>query len=937
MLLNIQGFMKHKDEIEQLIIEYEPKMLCLTETHVTEEVNDFELKLVNYVTIRCDSNSGRTGGIITYIKQNISYEEITNVNKDGNVWISTIKLIGKYEGLTLCNIYHSPNKSDGRFIQEITEECERIIDNGRIMIVGDFNIDVSKNNHYTKRLLRNLSELGLKQYVLNPTRITKTSKTTIDLVFSNFSTKTKILLTPKISDHQIVNILLNGENSNIKDREILKRDYKKINTNMYIELFNTNIRQDKYDASISINQMANNYIKRTVDTLDELAPVVKKKVKAKWINKPWITNEIKIAQRNRDNAYTNARQTNKLDDWLSYKNERNKAVHIARVHKRQYYENKIDQNKTDSKKMWKEMKELIGTKRQVEEVEYITFKEEKCTKQEEICERFNKYFVTSIDDIIKEIGTEPRTYMDNRVEIKIGMFRRVEWLEVDGIIKNLENKKGTEEGITTEIMKLNWKANSKAFLTVINRSLETGICPEEWKTSLIIPIQKVKGSKKAEEYRPINILPIYEKIIEKIVHTRLIEYLEMYDIITENQSGFRKGISCEMALQKTLIQWREYMDKGEMIGVVFIDFKRAFETINRNTLMDKLLQYGIGGKVMEWIKSYLTNRKQKTKYQNCTSAEMIIAHGVPQGSVLGPLLFIIYINDIVNEFRTVKCNLFADDMILYVNGDNADTIEHKLNQELQNVAKYLRINSLKLNIRKTKFMLVRDHRKQIQPNRCNIKIDDEVIEEIKETKYLGIVIDENLSFNQQAEFIIKKVAKKVNFLYRINRYVSMYTRVTIYKTIVAPHFDYCNTIMVNFSKFNIQRLQKIQNRAMRAILRCDRYTPIKSMLEALCFMSIQQRIYYNTCILVYKIVNNRAPDYLTREIRLTGNDHNYNTRNRGQIEIKYCRKKTAEKSLTQSGVRMYNQLPNEIRNAETVNSFKRKLKEYVRDNVNNME
>lgn len=928
IVLNAQGFLKHKEEIEQMINEWKPEIACLTETHITEEINDFEINIKNYNLVRCNTNNSRTGGVLTFIKGKIHYEEIKNKSIEQNVWLSTIKISGKRNGdIIICNTYHSPSASDGRFIDIITDECENILDMGHIFLVGDFNIDFSKKNGYTERLERNLLCLGLKQQVKTPTRITESSKTIIDLVFTNFYVKTEVLMTPKITDHQIIRLDLDtGYEDNSRLMEIVTRDYGQYNEENFTEVLSEKVQSIKYYEENDINRMADKLVTVITQTMNEIAPLTKKVIKEKWIDKPWITNKVKIAISNRDRAY-------RTKDWDVYRQCRNKVVQAIRKSKQEYYENSIDKYKTDSNKMWKTMKELIGTKKQEGNNRGIVFDGVKYTEAKEIAEKFNVFFISSIDKIVEDIGILEEQEKNEISAIKFDEFKKVGGEEIGNIINNLRNKKGSNEGITPDILKQTWKAESNLVITLINKSLEEGIFPENWKTTTIVPIQKVKGSTKAEEYRPINILPVYEKVLELVVKEQLLEFLNINSILAEEQSGFRKGLSCEAALQKTLIEWRAILDKSEMIGVMFVDFKRAFETVSRKILLKKLRSYGIGGQVLKWFESYLTDRKQKIKYMQEVSGSRLIEHGVPQGSVLGPLLFIVYVNDIVKELRYSACSMFADDMIIYISDDNADEIEFKINYDMKKIDKWLKQNSLKINIKKTNFMLIRDPRKQIGRNRCNIVIIDEDIEEISETKYLGVIIDENLSFNRQAAYAAKKVAKKVNFLYRIGKHISMYTRLTIYKTIISPHFEYCSTLMLNMNAYSMQMLQRAQNRAMRAILGCNRYTPVIDMLEALCFMSIKQRMVFNVCLMVHKIVNGIGPQYLNRLVRKVSERHNYNTRSRNEIEVAYCRTKIAEKSLMYSGIKWYNMIPEPLKDERNLRNFKRGLSQYVKSCV----
>lgn len=299
---------------------------------------------------------------------------------------------------------------------------------------------------------------------------------------------------------------------------------------------------------------------------------------------------------------------------------------------------------------------------------------------------------------------------------------------------------------------------------MVNNSLKLGFVPHSWKVSIIIPVQKVKNSLKAEEFRPINTLPIYEQILEQVIKSRLEKYIEDNHILEDEQSGFRKKYSCETALQNSIVDWRQALDNGLLVGVLYIDFTRAFETIHRPTLIKILKEIGIEGVVLDWFKSYLTNRKQKVKFNNILSEEIVVEHGVPQGSKLGPLLFIIYVNTVIKKFKNIgiTCKMFADDMKLYYASLYLKEIEMKINKASEILNGWLQENQSKINTKKTVFSILHDQRKINVRNQCNIMINGVKIQESNKVKYLGVIIDDNLNFKDNANQIISKVAKKLD-------------------------------------------------------------------------------------------------------------------------------------------------------------------------------
>ena len=391
-----------------------------------------------------------------------------------------------------------------------------------------------------------------------------------------------------------------------------------------------------------------------------------------------------------------------------------------------------------------------------------------------------------------------------------------------------------------------------------------------------MPIEKIDNTILYNEFRPINILPPYKKLLEIIVKEQLLVFIEVNNILTKHQVGFRKSNSCETALQSVLVKWKSAINDKKNVGVVFFDFRRAFEIIDRDVLLKKLEKIGLRGTVLQWFRSYLSNRKQAVKFGNNISSSQEVQYGVPQGSVLGPILFLLYINDIAKVVQDCQIQMFADDTLLYCVGDDINVINGILNNELENIYEWLGRNSLNSNLEKTKCMVRKN--KYCDSKSLNIVINNNVVENVAEFEYLGVIIDTNLSFSRHCEYVAKKVSKKVSFLSRMGKFLSTRTKLLVYKTIIAPHFAYCPTIMYMFSNNEFHTLQVIQSKVLRSILSCDRYTRVSGMLENLKVLSVKQSVMLNVFIFIYKLLNNMLPKHMLEFCTFVFNIHDYNTR-----------------------------------------------------------
>ena len=363
------------------------------------------------------------------------------------------------------------------------------------------------------------------------------------------------------------------------------------------------------------------------------------------------------------------------------------------------------------------------------------------------------------------------------------------------ILFSLKNSAAGYDGIPGSIMKQCAQQYLAELTYIINCSILEGYFPDELKLAKVLPIFKSDDENKIENYRPISILPFFSKVFEKIVANHVIEFLDKHNVLYEKQFGFRKCHSTSHAIITLVEKVSRALDSGKVIVGVFLDLKKAFDTVDHEILLDKLNSYGINKNLHAWFESYLHNRSQFVFHNNNKSETKHITHGVPQGSILGPLLFIIYVNDFSRASDLLFSIMFADDTSVFIEGHSFNEVIESLNTELKKVSFWLQSNKLTLNVKKSHYMVF--HRSRIKHNQTAIKIQNCTINKTDSKKFLGVIIDNKLNWHEHIIYIKNKISKSIGIIYKVRKFVEKQTIKNMYYTFVFPYLIYCNEIWGN--------------------------------------------------------------------------------------------------------------------------------------------
>ena len=486
-------------------------------------------------------------------------------------------------------------------------------------------------------------------------------------------------------------------------------------------------------------------------------PIKQHRVKNKQQPK-WLTSEIMDAMKTRDRFKS-------VNEDEQYKIWRNKVTKLINDSKKQQYQALIEENNNKPSSVWKIFKELGATKNKSKSAASAILVDGKdITDPVDIANEFNHFFV-SVASNLKEPELNPNFellehFCDERVPSDTFFtIPNITKEKVEKYLKNLDLSKATGcDDIGPRILKLSAPFISESIAYICNKSIQVSEFPEKWKEGKVTPLFKSGTKQDINNYRPISILPVLSKLLEKHVHDSLMEFLNCFNLLHTTQSGFRPNHSCETALIGMIDRWLKAINENSMVGVVMVDFKKAFDLVDHNSLLNKLKYYKISDATLKWFSSYLIGRKQKVSINNILSNNETVLNGVPQGSILGPLLFLLFINDLPFYTEEVKTDLYADDTALYYTGKSIIEIKNKLQHSLISLHRWCKGNGMVLNTSKTKVMLITTKQKRIHLDidELSLNYENTKLNEISGDKILGVYVDNCLTFTGHIDNIAKK-------------------------------------------------------------------------------------------------------------------------------------------------------------------------------------
>ena len=935
--LNIRSLMSKHEEIKDLLMDSNLDFLCLSESWLHSKIQPGLIDVPGFKCFRKDRSTGKGGGVVIYIRDSLKCTEFDpNIDTPIEHLCLNISLSARMH-FRLMVIYNPPSH-DNSFYVNLQKLLKFVSHKSEVIIFGDFNIDWS-NRCKRKKLKTITGKFDLSQIVTGATRITKSTRSQIDLIFTNKEERiTKVFnLVTGLSDHNLTLAVRKLTKKRFPDRNNQKSNPLTI-PRCDLEKLERELGGVQWDGLLNDNDPS----ECCNELMNIVSAIVGKFLKTrKYSNRkqslPWINASIRKLMKQRDLALKTALKSSLNTDMALFKGLRNRVTKELRNAKAEYYISAITNARGNSASIWKQINSLIKPSKK-EIISELKINNNIISESEEIAEEFNNFFIKSVEELahnFKHIRTQSVGNQDNE-STSLFVLKQTNRAEVLKIIDKFSNSHSKDLfNLDTAFLKKYSKMLVDPLTHLINLSIKTGKFPDGWKKSRVIPIFKSGAADQTCNYRPISILPVFSKVLEKIVAAQLMDHLETHSHLHSLQFGFRSNHSTESANCFFVDQLKLFIDRGNMVGAVFLDLKKAFDTINHDILISKLSNYNFSDITLKWFKSYLCNREQCVVINNKQSTLLGCNTGVPQGSILGPILFSLYINDLPASCPGAGIQMYADDTVIYVPGRTNTSISTQLTDHLESVSKWLERSCLTLNIKKTVSICFSSRtRSSLNVNdttKLDLKINGQPVDQVTEVKYLGLRLDPHLKFEKHVQAVNRAAKANLYTFKMIRNCLTSHAANIFMHSMIFSYLGYCATVWSQAGLTVIRPLEMIYNRAVKIL---DR-KPIRfhhcHVIKKLNILSFDNFTKFANLKLIHKCIHNQAPRVLgdmVEPLGLSGSS----TRGAaaGNCKVPLRRSSLGQTAFSVQGVKLWNALPTYLKQDHNWDHFKLKLKEFLK-------